>query len=145
MPCPVLANGNVYSASNAESVLRSTGARGLMIGRGAIRNPWLFDQIRAWRRGEPPRLPRGRDVLDYVRRLYHAVCSPEARELSQVQKMKRYMNFLGLGVDAPGPFLHDIRRVATKAAFFDVCERHLNHDRPMALQPLTDTGTDRTA
>src|SRR5437762_2869408 len=46
MPCPVLANGNVYSAQNAEEILRATGARGLMIGRGAIRNPWLFEQIR---------------------------------------------------------------------------------------------------
>src|SRR5256714_9451388 len=44
--CPVLANGNVYSAQKAKEVLDFTGARGLMIGRGAIRNPWLFHQIR---------------------------------------------------------------------------------------------------
>jgi tRNA-dihydrouridine synthase len=37
--CPVLANGNVHSAQCAAEVLRSTGARGLMIGRGAIRSP----------------------------------------------------------------------------------------------------------
>ena len=46
VPCPVLANGNVYSAQKAEEVLKLTGARGLMIGRGVIRNPWLFHQIR---------------------------------------------------------------------------------------------------
>src|SRR3984957_19504664 len=39
MPCPVIANGNVHSAQSAAGVLRITGARGLMIGRGAIRNP----------------------------------------------------------------------------------------------------------
>src|SRR5216683_4042704 len=33
MPCPVLANGNVSSAQNANEILRLTGARGLMIGR----------------------------------------------------------------------------------------------------------------
>src|SRR5207248_4468656 len=44
MSCPVLANGNVYSAETASEILQSTGARGLMIGRGAIRNPWLFHQ-----------------------------------------------------------------------------------------------------
>src|SRR3954467_292306 len=52
MPCPVLANGNVYSAVKASEVLRTTGAAGLMIGRGAIRNPWLFHQIRQHLRGE---------------------------------------------------------------------------------------------
>src|SRR3982751_2634424 len=44
VPCPVLANGNVSSAAKAEEVLRVTGAAGLMLGRGAIRNPWLFHQ-----------------------------------------------------------------------------------------------------
>src|SRR5579859_1014349 len=34
--CPVLANGNVYSAQKAAEVLAITGARGLMLGRGAI-------------------------------------------------------------------------------------------------------------
>src|SRR5437879_1284615 len=38
MPCPVIANGNVYSVRNANDILVTTGARGLMIGRGAIRN-----------------------------------------------------------------------------------------------------------
>src|SRR6476620_4007821 len=42
LPCPVLANGNVHSAQSASEILQSTGARGLMIGRGAIRNPWIF-------------------------------------------------------------------------------------------------------
>src|SRR5262249_24988132 len=32
LPCPVLANGNIYSASKADEVLRVTGAWGLMIG-----------------------------------------------------------------------------------------------------------------
>ncbi len=136
MPCPVLANGNVYSATKAEEVLRLTGARGLMIGRGAIRNPWLFAQIRQRQRGETPFVPSGREVLDYVRALYEAVCSPEVRESAQVQKMKKYLNFVGLGVEPSGAFLHDIRRVATKDDFFRVCETFLNHPDPMPLEPF---------
>lgn len=136
MPCPVLANGNVHSASRAREILDTTGARGLMIGRGAIRNPWLFRQIREFQRGERPFVPRGRDVLDYVRALYDAVCSPDVRESAQVQKMKKYMNYLGMGVDAGGRFLHEIRRVTTRSDFFRVCERFLEHEEPMALEPF---------
>ena len=99
LPCPVIANGNVHSPRKAEEVLRLTGARGLMIGRGAIRNPWLFTQIRQHQRGEPLFVPHGRDVLGYVQALYAAVCTPDVRESAQVQKMKKYMNFLALGVD----------------------------------------------
>src|SRR5256885_578265 len=100
--CPVLANGNVYCAQKAKEVLDTTGARGLMIGRGAIRNPWLFHQIRQHQRGETLFIPRGLDVLNYVRSLYDAVCSPDVREAAQVQKMKKYMNYLGVGVEPTG-------------------------------------------
>jgi tRNA-dihydrouridine synthase len=144
LPFPVLANGNVYSAQNAEEILRLTGARGLMIGRGAIRNPWLFHQIRQQRRGETLFAPRGHDVLAYVRALYDAVCSPDVRELSQVQKMKKYMNYLGLGVEPTGEFLHQVRRVETKADFFRVCDEFLNHDQPMPLEPFSP-GAQRQA
>src|SRR5208282_2802518 len=64
--CPVLANGNVQSAEQALGVLAQTGARGLMIGRGAIRNPWLFRQIRQRQLGQAEFLPTGREVLAYI-------------------------------------------------------------------------------
>jgi len=134
--CPVLANGNVYSAQKAKEVLEMTGAHGLMIGRGAIRNPWLFHQIRQHQRGETIFMPRGLDVLNYVRALYEAVCSPEVREAAQVQKMKKYMNYLGVGVEPTGQFLHRIRRATTRAEFFGVCEEFLNHDLLMTLEPF---------
>jgi tRNA-dihydrouridine synthase B len=136
VPCPVLANGNIHSAQKASEVLETTRARGLMIGRGAIRNPWLFHQFRQHRRGEPLFQPTGVDVLAYVRALYEAVCSPGVPESSQVQKMKKYMNFLGLGVDPKGAFLHEIRRVTTRTDFFKVCESYLDHDRLMSLEPF---------
>ncbi len=137
LPCPVLANGNVYSAKKAADVLKTTGAKGLMIGRGAIRNPWLFDQIRQLQRGESLFVPTGHDVLQYVRNLYDAVCSPDVKELAQVQKMKKYMNFLGLGVEPEGTFLHQIRRATSKGEFFGICEQFLSHDRPMELEPFS--------
>ena len=137
MPCPVLANGNLYSAQKAQEVLKVTGARGLMIGRGAIRNPWLFHQIRQYQRGQTAFVPRGHDVLAYVRALYEAVCCPGVRESAQVQKMKKYMNYLGVGVDPAGRFLHQIRRVTTRADFFRVCEEFLDHDNPMPLEPFS--------
>jgi tRNA-dihydrouridine synthase len=135
MPCPVLANGNVSSAQNAGEVLSLTGAAGWMIGRGAIRNPWLFHQIRQRFRGETPFVPRGHDVLEYVRDLYDAVCSPGVGESAQVQKMKKYMNFIGAGVEPSEPFLHAIRRVATREEFFRVCAEFMDHDRLMSLEP----------
>ncbi|HKQ38749.1 MAG TPA: tRNA-dihydrouridine synthase family protein [Verrucomicrobiae bacterium] len=131
--CPVLANGNVYEANQALSLLSETGARGLMIGRGAIRNPWLFEQIREVRRGEPPSLPTGRAVLKYIHELWDAQSDADAPEHLQVQRMKKFMNFIGEGVREN--FLFEIRRVHTQRDFFAVCTAYLDHSEPMTLIP----------
>jgi len=135
--CPVLANGNIYSAAKAAEVLALTGARGLMIGRGAISNPWLFQQIRQQRRGEAPPMPRGFDVLNYVHALYETGAGTVKSEAAQVQKMKKYMNYLAVGVEPTGQFLHLIRRVTTRTEFFRVCEEFLTHPDPMPLEPFS--------
>jgi tRNA-dihydrouridine synthase B len=132
--CPVLANGNVSSAPVAREILRETGVRGLMIGRGAVRNPWIFSQIRQLRETGTFTQPTGREVLDYVHRLYEAVCSPDVTELQQVQKMKKYANFLGMGIDGSGRFLHDIRRAGRREEFFAICAAALDHNDPMPLE-----------
>lgn len=130
LPCPVLANGSVNSVESARRVLRETGARGLMIGRGAIQNPWIFEQIRQDFRGESVFVPCGRDLLNYLRALYEAVKPPNLRIEAHVQKMKKYMNFVAAGLDPEGQFLHQIRRVRTEVEFHTTCETYLDHDRP---------------
>lgn len=139
LPFPVLANGNVDSPARAMEVLEFTGARGLMIGRGCIRNPWLFEQIRSRRRGEPGPQPTGRDVLAYIHALWEATEPPESRERLQVEQMKRYLNFIGQGVGTDGAtaatFLHRIRRAVSRSEFFGICTEHLDHGDPVPLVP----------
>ncbi len=136
LPFPVLANGNIYSAKKADEVLKNTGARGLMIGRGAIRNPWLFRQIRQQQKGEALFVPKGFEVLNYLRDLFETVRPPQISENAHVQKMKKYMNYIGMGIEPTGEFLHAIRRVTTERDFFQLCKKFLEHDEPMPLEPF---------
>ena len=133
MPCPVIANGHVYSAAQAQDLLRRTGARGLMIGRGAIRSPWLFNQIRQQLRGECPTQPTGRDVADYILALWDSQPCVDKPEKVRCERMKKFLNFLGEGV--PGAFLHQIRRTQTADDFHRICREFLDHDQPMAMLP----------
>jgi tRNA-dihydrouridine synthase len=138
--CPVLLNGNVFSAAQAQQLLAETGVRGLMIGRGAIRNPWLFDQIRVQLRGEKIKLPTGREALAYLHELWDNEITPGVKELAQVQRMKKFTNYIGEGIGEK--FLHDIRRVTTTADFWRVCEQFLDHDEPMSLEPILAENKD---
>lgn len=133
LSCPVIANGHVYSAAQAQELLARTGARGLMIGRGVIRSPWLFNQIRQQLRGETVTQPTGREVAGYIRALWDSQARPDWPEKSHCERMKKFLNYLGEGV--PGSFLHQIRRSQTAAEFHGICREFLDHDRPMAMLP----------
>ena len=136
--CPVLANGNISTAERALYVWQTTNTRGVMLGRGAIRNPWIFQQIKDLLAGKEMFLPTGRDVLEYITALYEAVSEPAIREASQVQKMKKYMNFIGAGVEPSGQFLHSIRRCQAKSDFFSICREFLDHSKQMPLEPFPE-------
>lgn len=63
---PVIGNGDVFKPSHALCMKRQTGCDGVMIGRGAIGNPWIFKQILHLAQGLPvprPDLAERRSLL----------------------------------------------------------------------------------
>jgi tRNA-dihydrouridine synthase B len=50
---PVVGNGDIIDLASAKAMFTDTGCAGIMIGRGAIRNPWLALQISRWQMGMP--------------------------------------------------------------------------------------------
>lgn len=133
--CPVLANGNVTSPEAAIRILETTGARGVMIGRHAIRNPWIFRQCRERFAGLDVSTVTLAEVRHYIERLYRATADSEVPERAHVNKMKKYLNFVGQSVDAAGAFLHDMRRTQTEAELFAVCDRHLLEQPTRVFSP----------
>ncbi len=50
---PVIGNGDIYSAADAERMREATGCDGVAIGRGALGNPWIFEELAALSEGAP--------------------------------------------------------------------------------------------
>jgi tRNA-dihydrouridine synthase B len=66
---PVFANGDIETPEKAAEVLRQTGANGLMIGRAAQGNPWIFREIRHFLdTGEQLAPPSPLEVMDVMQR-----------------------------------------------------------------------------
>jgi tRNA-dihydrouridine synthase len=136
--CPVLANGNIYCAATALEVLDKTGAAGVMVGRWAIGNPWIFSQIRQALRGEAITPVPLVEVYNYINRLWQAPAAENFPMRARIGYLKMFLNYVALLVDAEGHFLKLMRQAQTEVELFDVCERFLLTDttKTLALSPL---------
>jgi len=85
---PVIANGDIRSAAAGLQVLRETGAAGLMLGRGAIADPLLFERLRGRANPEPDPKERGALLNRYLRDLlvrYRELFCGEAQVLGKLK------------------------------------------------------------
>jgi tRNA-dihydrouridine synthase B len=101
---PVLANGDVVRPADAFAILAETGAAGVMIGRGAIGNPWIFAQILATARGAEAREPSAHDRLETVLRHVSLLerCFPDRRALGA--NLKKYVAAYSKGLPGSAAF-----------------------------------------
>ena len=62
----MIANGDVTTVAQAEQVMEHTGAVGLMLGRGAVADPWLFDRIRGAAGERPTGAQRRQELAHHL-------------------------------------------------------------------------------
>lgn len=100
---PVIANGDIMSGEEAARCLKRTGADGLMIGRAAFGDPWIFEEIRAALAGKPipPRPPLARRIDTAVKQLElaredkgeHIACLEARKHFAWYLRGVPYSNF----------------------------------------------------
>lgn len=129
---PILANGNLDSIEKMQQVLAQTQCHGLMVGRAALRNPWIFAQWQRVRQGQPIIPPTFAQVYRYLEDIYQAFRFEKLPELTALGGMKRFTNYLGTAIDASGSFLQEIRRTSSLRQFWETCRQAL---LPSPTQP----------
>ena len=65
---PVIGNGDVTRPEQVSEMKQLTGCNGVMIGRGAMGNPWLFKQAKQLARGERVSIPSVRERFEIMGR-----------------------------------------------------------------------------
>lgn len=89
---PVIGNGDILEASEAERRLQETGCAAVMIGRGALRDPWVFAAHRALRAGQEPTLGTFLELLTEHRELLLAH-HDERHTVLQLKKFSMWYSF----------------------------------------------------
>jgi len=89
---PVVGKGDVLNALDYEAMLKTTGCHAVMIGRGAMGNPWIFSQIAALRGGDSIVLPTLETRLNTA--LEHArLATGHKGERLAMREMRKHMGW----------------------------------------------------
>lgn len=94
---PVIGNGDVTDAKRAELLLKTTGCDGVMIGRAAQGNPWIFHEITTYlETGVIPPRPTMEQVKETIIR--HAKLQLEYKgEYTGVREMRKHLSWYTTG------------------------------------------------
>ncbi len=94
---PVIGNGDVVDAYSAKALLEQTGCDGVMIGRGAQGNPWIFREVVSFlETGVIPPKPTPQQVKETVIR--HAKLQLEYKgEYTGVREMRKHLSWYTAG------------------------------------------------
>jgi nifR3 family TIM-barrel protein len=122
---PVIGNGDIWYASDFARMRAETGCDGVMVGRPALRNPWIFGQAAALAAGHEPFAPSGEDVLTYLEEAAQRIHDTYGgRTIGRLKEIARYM---GRAVPDDLAFQREALRAADVPALLEVARRRLSH------------------
>lgn len=119
---PVIGNGDVVTPLDAIHIVEETGCDGIMIGRGAMGNPWIFNMIKEYRAtGKESKKPTVEDAVDMM--LYHARSLIDFKgEHIGVKEMRKHVAWYTTGY----PLATKLRKRVNEANTYEDLEKLLN-------------------
>ena len=92
---PVLGNGDIHSAEDAVEMMQATGCDGVMIARGALGDPWLFERVNAAIEGLPaPKAPNLQARMNALRRQVEEMVEQKGEFVAMPQARSQTMHYM---------------------------------------------------
>lgn len=113
---PVIGNGSAESPADIDRMLDETGCAGVMIGRAAIGNPWIFGAWRAQRLGEPEPAPP--DAIAWLREYEARMLSGGAQPRQALGRLKQAAKAMALAKTLTVPDRTRLLRSQDSASYF---------------------------
>ncbi len=110
---PVIGNGDVFQPEDAEAMLKRTGCDGVMIGRGAKGNPWIFSRTQHYlETGEILPGPSVAEIRDMI--LHHgSLLSQYKGEKMAMREMRKHMAWYTAGLPHSAALRNEINQIET--------------------------------
>lgn len=117
----VIGNGDIYCAADARKMINETGCDGVMIGRGAEGNPWIFSEIIAELEGREYTPPTLRERFDVAREHLYLMLADKGERVG-LAEAKKHMAWYLAGINGAAKARDSIMRASSAdeiTAIFD--------------------------
>ncbi len=123
---PVVGNGDIWHAQSALRMFEETRCDAVMIGRPALRNPWIFRQLDELLCGREPFRPSGADLAQHLRRLALAFAAhADEPSHSALGPLKEQLSYLCRGVPDGANVQRRLQRLPTLELLLEAAEETL--------------------
>jgi len=121
----VIGNGDVTTPQKAAELLRVTGADGVMIGRGSLGNPWIFQQVVHYlQTGEELAAPTAQERIAVALRHTDLLCA-EKGEYVGTREMRKHIAWYTKGLRDSNKFRDEINLIETSQGLRDALNSYL--------------------
>ena len=122
---PVIGNGDVVSGESAIAIQKETGCDGVMIGRGAQGNPWIFSELLEYERtGKMPLRPSVEAIKKMMIR--HAQLQMQYKgEYLGIREMRKHVSWYTSGLPNSAKLRDEINRVESYEELEQLLEERL--------------------
>lgn len=107
---PVIGNGDLFTAADALQRYRESGVDGVMIGRGAMGNPWIFREIQAMDAGEKADAVSLSERRSMILRHYRLMLEDRPEPVA-VREMRKHIGWYLKGIRDAARVRADINRI----------------------------------
>jgi nifR3 family TIM-barrel protein len=119
---PVVGNGDIWYACSALQMFEQTGCDAVMLGRPALRNPWIFRQIAELLAGREPYRPTGADLAGHLLRLTQALGCRDPGVCNPLGPLKEQLGYLCRSVRDGAGLQRRLQRLQTLELFLEASE-----------------------
>ena len=125
---PVIGNGDVVSGESAIAIQKETGCDGVMIGRGAQGNPWIFSELLEYERtGKMPLRPSVEAIKKMMIR--HAQLQMQYKgEYLGIREMRKHVSWYTSGLPNSAKLRDEINRVESYEELEQLLEERLKEE-----------------
>ena len=119
---PVIGNGDLFTAYDAVTRMRETGVDGVMIGRGALGNPWIFREIRAALDGYEVAHVSLQERYNMILRHYGMMLGSRPEHIA-IREMRKHIGWYLHGLRGSAKIRNEINHCAAPGEVFSLLNR----------------------